>query len=88
MAREPGVDDHRFTPEDYAYHLQLRNHQATMDINQNSPENYVLLSELAGMTVTPDWSIKPRFGWPHFMVCMHARLDQATIFISETDHDV
>ncbi len=54
MARKLGVDDHRFMPEGYAHRLQLRDRQATMDINQHTPENYAILSELAGMTVTPD----------------------------------
>ena len=54
MARQMGVTDHRFMPDGYAHRLRLRDHQATMDINQKTPENYALLSELAGMTVTPD----------------------------------
>ena len=54
MARQMGVNDHRFMPEGYAHRLQLRDHQATMPINQHTPENYEILSEWAGMTVTPD----------------------------------
>ena len=54
MARRMGVDDHRFMPEGYAHRLALRDHQATMAINQPTPDNYAALSELAGMTVTPD----------------------------------
>jgi 2,4-dienoyl-CoA reductase-like NADH-dependent reductase (Old Yellow Enzyme family) len=53
-AQKMGITDHRFMPEGYSHRLQLRDHQATMDINQHTAENYAVLSELAGMTVTPE----------------------------------
>lgn len=54
MARQMGVDDHRFMPEGYAHRLKLRDRQAEMQINQQTPENYAILSELAGIDVAPD----------------------------------
>jgi 2,4-dienoyl-CoA reductase-like NADH-dependent reductase (Old Yellow Enzyme family) len=53
-ARRLGIDDHRFMPERYAHRLRLRDTQARMAINQPTPENYAVLSELAGKTVTPE----------------------------------
>jgi 2,4-dienoyl-CoA reductase-like NADH-dependent reductase (Old Yellow Enzyme family) len=55
-ARELGIDDHRFMPEGYAHRLQLRDRQAAMAINQRTPENYAVLSELAGIQVEPECS--------------------------------
>jgi 2,4-dienoyl-CoA reductase-like NADH-dependent reductase (Old Yellow Enzyme family) len=54
MALKMGIRDHRYMPEGYAHRLQLRDHQATMDINQHTPENYAVLSELAGIEVTTE----------------------------------
>jgi len=53
-ARELGLADHRYMPEGYAHRLRLRDHQATMAVNQPTPENYAVLSEYAGMQVTPE----------------------------------
>lgn len=54
MARRMGIDDHRFMPEGYAHRLSLRDRQAEMDINQQTPENYAILSQLAGIDVTAE----------------------------------
>jgi 2,4-dienoyl-CoA reductase-like NADH-dependent reductase (Old Yellow Enzyme family) len=54
MALKMGIRDHRYMPEGYAHRLQLRDHQTTMDINQHTPENYAVLSELAGIEVTTE----------------------------------
>ena len=53
-AKELGIEDHRFMPERYAHRLRLRDAQARMPINQPTPENYAVLSELAGKAVAPD----------------------------------
>jgi 2,4-dienoyl-CoA reductase-like NADH-dependent reductase (Old Yellow Enzyme family) len=50
-AKELGIEDHRFMPERYAHRLRLRDAQARMPINQPTPENYAVLSGLAGKTV-------------------------------------
>lgn len=54
MAHRLGVDDYRYMPEGYAHRLQLRDSQARLAINQRTPENYEVLSELAGMAVVPE----------------------------------
>ncbi len=53
-AKALGLDDHRFMPERYAHRLRLRDAQAAMPINQPTPENYAVLSELAGTRVSAD----------------------------------
>jgi len=53
-ARELGLHDHSLMPEGYAHRLRLRDAQAAMEINQPTPENYDILSGLAGIRVTPD----------------------------------
>lgn len=51
-AKALGIEDHRFMPERYAHRLLLRDNQARMPINQPTPENYAVLSELAGKPVS------------------------------------
>jgi len=53
-AKTLGLEDHRFMPERYAHRLRLRDTQARMPINQPTPENYAVLSELAGTRVSAD----------------------------------
>ena len=53
-AKALGIEDHRFMPERYAHRLRLRDTQARMPINQPTPENYAVLSELAGKHVSGD----------------------------------
>lgn len=53
MAKKMGIDDYHMMPERYAHRLQLRDRQARLGINQPTPENYAVLSGLAGKTVTP-----------------------------------
>jgi len=53
MAKKMGIDDYGMMPERYAHRLKLRDRQARMEINQPTPENYAVLSELAGKAVPP-----------------------------------
>lgn len=58
MAARLGLDDHGLMPEGYAHRLRLRDAQAAMDINQHTPQNYAVLSELAGIHVEPEGKIQ------------------------------
>jgi 2,4-dienoyl-CoA reductase-like NADH-dependent reductase (Old Yellow Enzyme family) len=53
MAKKMGIDDYHMMPERYAHRLKLRDRQAGMEINQPTPENYAVLSGLAGKEVEP-----------------------------------
>ena len=51
MARKVGDFSYGLMPDHYAHRLKLRDRQAKMDHNQQTAENYAVLSELVGKDV-------------------------------------
>jgi len=51
MARKVGDFSYGLMPDHYAHRLKLRDRQAKMDHNQQTKENYAVLSELVGKDV-------------------------------------